>query len=165
MADRTIHYEAAFESLLRERRIPYVCVDEAKMALFAHTKLKSFDFVVHSKAGPNLLVDVKGRSLRDRAARSGFESWSPEQDVTDLLEWEQLFGTGFQAILAFVYWIDPPLVPEDGMFSFRDKWYLAMGIRLDEYRAHMRRRSAKWSTVCLRAADFRSVAKPLDAFL
>ena len=41
MADRTIHYEAAFEAFLRSRGIPYVAVDEAKKALFADAKLKS----------------------------------------------------------------------------------------------------------------------------
>src|SRR2546423_987338 len=69
MADRTVHYEAAFEAFLRERGIPYVAVDEAKKALFANAKLKSFDFVVYSKNGPNLLVDVKGRQCRDRTGR------------------------------------------------------------------------------------------------
>ena len=63
MADRSIHYEAAFEAFLRDRGIPYVAVDEAKKALFADARLKSFDFVVYSKNGPNLLVDVKGRQL------------------------------------------------------------------------------------------------------
>jgi len=58
MADRTIHYEAAFEGFLRDRGIPCVAVDEAKKALFANARLKSFDFVVYSKNGPNLLVDV-----------------------------------------------------------------------------------------------------------
>ena len=47
--------------------MPYVAVDEAKRALFSTAKLKSFDFVVYSKTGPNLLVDVKGRSCRNRA--------------------------------------------------------------------------------------------------
>src|SRR5438067_1897458 len=61
MADRNIHYEAAFEAYLRQRGIPYVAVDEAKRALFANAKLKGFDFVVYSKNGPNLLIDVKGR--------------------------------------------------------------------------------------------------------
>ena len=69
MADRTVHYEAAFEAFLRDRGIPYVAVDEAKKALFSTAKLKSFDFVVYSKNGPNLLIDVKGRQLRDRAAK------------------------------------------------------------------------------------------------
>ena len=58
MADRTVHYEAAFEAFLRDKGIPCVAVDEAKKALFSNAKLKSFDFVVYSKSGPNLLVDV-----------------------------------------------------------------------------------------------------------
>jgi hypothetical protein len=165
MADRTVHYEAAFEGYLRHRGIPYVAVDEAKRALFATAKLKSFDFVVYSKTGPNLLIDVKGRSCRDRAKRSGFETWSAEQDVTDLQQWEQVFGDGFKAVLMFVYWIEPPLTSDAGMFEFRDKWYLLMGVDLAEYRNHMRRRSAKWATVCLPAAGFRDLARPIDSWL
>src|SRR5947207_7646788 len=165
MADRTVHYEAAFEAFLRERGIPYVAVDEAKKALFANAKLKSFDFVVYSKAGPNLLIDVKGRQVRNRASRRGFETWTSEQDVTDLLQWEQVFGEGFKAVFSFIYWIDPPLTPEAGMFEYRERWYLLMGIDLGEYRDHMRRRSPKWETVALGADDFRSLARPLESWL
>jgi hypothetical protein len=165
MADRTVHYEAAFEAFLRERRIPYVAVDEAKKALFANAKLKSFDFVVYPQNKPRLLVDVKGRSLRNRAKRSGFETWTTEADVKDLLQWEQVFGDGFTAVLVFVYWIDPPLTPEPGMFEFRDRWYMLVGVDLAEYRDHMRRRSAKWETVCLPAEDFRSLARPVESWL
>ena len=112
MADRTVHYEAAFEAFLRSKGIPYVAVDEAKKALFANAKLKSFDFVVYSKNGPNLLIDVKGRQCRDRTGRKGFETWTTERDVDDLRQWEQVFGEGFKAVLTFVYWIDPPLAAE-----------------------------------------------------
>jgi len=165
MADRTVHYEAAFEEFLRQRGIPYVAVDEAKKALFANAKLKSFDFVVYSKKGPNLLVDVKGRQLRNRQKRSGFETWATERDVADLLQWEQVFGEGFKAVFTFVYWIDPPLHPDDGIFEFRQRWYLLLGIDLAEYRDHMRRRSAKWETVALPIADFQSLARPLESWL
>jgi hypothetical protein len=165
MADRNVHYEAAFEAFLRHRGIPYVAVDEAKKALFASAQLKSFDFVVYSKKGPNLLVDVKGRQRRDNSSRRTFESWTTERDVTDLLQWEQVFGEGFRAVLAFVYWIEAPLTPEPGMFEHRDRWYLLMGIDLSEYRNHMRRRSAKWETVCLPACDFRELARPIDSWL
>src|SRR5438132_7516265 len=134
MADRSIHYEAAFEAFLRQRGIPCVAVDEAKKALFANARLKSFDFVVYSKSGPNLLVDVKGRQLRNRAERKGFETWATEQDVNDLAQWEQVFGQGYKAVFTFVYWIDPPLHPEPGMFAYRGRWYWLMGINLDEYR-------------------------------
>jgi hypothetical protein len=167
MADRTVHYEAAFEAYLRERGIPYVAVDEAKKAIFANAKLKSFDFVVYSKNGPNLLVDVKGRQMRDSAkSRRGNESWTTERDITDLMEWERVFGEGFKAILTFIYWIEQPLAPaENGVFAHRDRWYLLMGIDLAEYRNHMRRRSAKWETVCLSADDFRQLARPLESWL
>jgi hypothetical protein len=165
MADRSVHYEAAFEAFLRDRRIPYVAVDEAKKALFANAKLKSFDFVVYPQNKPRLLVDVKGRSLRNRAKRSGFETWTTEADVKDLLQWEQVFGDGFTAVLVFVYWIDPPLTPEPGMYEFRDRWYMLVGVDLAEYRDHMRRRSAKWETVCLPAEDFRSLARPVESWL
>ena len=165
MADRTVHYEAAFEAFLRERAIPYVAVDEAKKALFANAKLKSFDFVVYSKNGPNLLVDVKGRQARAGGSRRSFETWASERDVTDLMEWERVFGDGFKAVLTFIYWIDAPLTPGPGMFTFRERWYLLMGIDLAEYRNHMRRRSPKWETVCLSADDFRQLARPIESWL
>jgi hypothetical protein len=167
MADRNVHYEAAFEAFLRQKGIPYVAVDEAKKALFANAKLKSFDFVVYSKNGPNLLIDVKGRQSRERSSssRRSFESWTNERDVSDLLQWEQVFGEGFRAVLAFVYWIEAPLTPGPGMFEHRERWYLLMGIDLNEYRNHMRRRSPKWETVCLPANDFRELARPIESWL
>jgi hypothetical protein len=165
MADRSVHYEAAFEEFLRQRGIPYVAVDEAKKALFADAKLKSFDFVVYSQSGPNLLIDVKGRQQRNGKSRRVFESWTSERDVTDLMQWEQVFGQGFKAILTFIYWIDPPLTPQAGMFEHRERWYWLMGIDLAEYRDHMRRRSPKWETVCLSAEDFRQLARPLESWL
>ena len=145
--------------------MPYVAVDEAKRALFADARLKSFDFVVYSAKGPNLLVDVKGRSCRNRAGRRGFETWATEQDVNDLMQWEQVFGEGYKALLTFIYWIDPPLHPEPGMYLHRGRWYWLMGIELAEYRNHMRRRSAKWETVALPAEDFRSLARPIESWL
>jgi hypothetical protein len=165
MADRSVHYEAAFEAFLRDRGIPYVAVDEAKKALFANARLKSFDFVVYSKRGPNLLVDVKGRTCRNRSHRVGFETWATEQDVRDLMEWEQVFGDGFKAVFIFVYWIEPPLNADTGMFQHHERWYLMMGIDLAEYRSHMRRRSPKWETVSLPAQEFRSLARPLENWL
>ena len=165
MADRTVHYEAAFEAFLRDKGIPCVVVDEAKRALFADAKLKSFDFVVYSKNGPNLLVDVKGRQLRNRSSRTGFETWATEQDVVDLGQWEQVFGDGYRGLISFVYWIDPPLTPDRGMYEFRGRWYYLTGVDLREYRNHMRRRSAKWETVAIGAEAFRSLARPIEDWL
>ncbi len=165
MADRNIHYEAAFEGYLREKKIPYVAVDEAKKALFANTKLKSFDFVVYSQNGPNLLVDVKGRQAKASSTRRGYETWATERDIEDLIQWQGVFGEGFKAVLAFIYWIEAPMIPEPGMFEFRERWYLLMGIDLMEYRDHMRRRSPKWQTVCLSVDGFKQLARPLESWL
>jgi hypothetical protein len=51
------------------------------------------------------------------------------------------------------------------MFQYKGRWYLLLGIDLDEYRNHMRRRSPKWETVCLPAEDFRSLARPIESWL
>ncbi len=163
--DRKLHYEAAFEAFLRDRGIPYVAVDEAKRALFSQARLKSFDFVVYSKNGPNLLVDVKGRQARNQSAGASYQTWTTERDVTDLMQWEQVFGDGFKAVLTFVYWIEAPLTPEPGMFAHKDRWYLLLGVDLAEYRNHMKRRSVKWETVAVGAQDFRELARPLEDWL
>ncbi len=165
MADRMVHYEAAFEAYLREHAIPYVAVDEAKKALFCNARLKSFDFVVYNREGPNLLVDVKGRQAKGKVKTSSLQNWTTEQDVSDLLQWQQVFGNGFTAVFIFVYWIDPPLTPGPGMFVYRDRWYLVLGVNLAEYQEHMRRRSVKWKTVALPQAHFKSLARPIEDWL
>lgn len=167
MADRKIHCEAAFEAYLRRRGIPCVAVDEAKKALFANATLKSFDFVVYGQKGPNLLVDVKGRQKRSGGGRGSgsIQTWVTRRDVEDLMQWEGVFGQDFKGVLVFVYWIDPPLEEEAGMFEHGGRWYWMMGVELGEYRNHMRRRSVKWETVALSAADFALLARPLEQWL
>lgn len=165
MADRSVHYEAAFEDYLRAHGVPYVSVDEAKKALFARSTLKSFDFVVYSKAGPNLLVDVKGRQCSTNSSRRSRQTWATQEDVDDLAQWEVVFGDGFRAMFNFVYWIDPPIAPEPGMHLFRDRWYWMFGVDLTEYRQRMKVRSAKWKTVSVAAQDFRELARPIDGWL
>src|SRR3954468_17088023 len=95
----TIHYEAAFEDFLRRKGLPYIAVDEAKKALFAGAKLKSFDFVVYRPEGKNLLVDVKGRKL---AEKSSLQNWTTREDIYALRQWQEIFGAGFSAIFLFM---------------------------------------------------------------
>src|SRR5687767_11699436 len=115
VAQRRFHYELAFEHYLRANQIPYVAVDEAKRALRAaplkdsngldHTapaRLKSFDFVVYSQAGPNLLVDLKGRKHAGRGGRS-MQNWVTADDVDGLAEWATIFGGGFEPAFVFMF--------------------------------------------------------------
>lgn len=158
-----LHYEGAFEDYLRRRGLPYIAVDEAKKALFAGAKLKSFDFVVYRPTGRNLLVDVKGRICRGET----LQNWATREDIDDLRQWEDIFGTGFQAIFVFAYlWIErPETSPFGDLFSFQDRWYSMLAISVSDYRAHMRARSEAWGTVHLPAADFRRLAKPFEEWL
>jgi hypothetical protein len=170
MATRAGHYAQAFEAFLKKRSIPYVNVSQAKKALFADSKLKSFDFVVYSKQGPNLLVDLNGRRCHrakpGKGVQAGFQTWTSEGDVADLLTWEEVFGKDFKGLMTFVYWLDRPKnEPYPGAFQHQERWYMVMGVELAHYHARMRRRSAKWQTVALSTADFRSLARPLESWL
>ena len=165
MAGRANHYATAFEAFLRSRSIPYVNVDEAKRALFSNSRLKSFDFVVHSRKGNSLLVDLNGRSHNGRGSAGGFQNWTSEKDVLDFTEWAKIFGDSFTAVVTFVYWLKSGHFKPAGAFRHHDRSYLMFGVDLAEYRRRMRRRSAKWETVSLPAEDFRTLARPLDSWL
>lgn len=173
MAHRDNHYEAAFEDYLRAKGWPYVAVDEAKKAIFASAALKSFDFVVYSTTGPNLIVDVKGRKFPDTAGGKGrgasraWENWVTRQDVEGLRQWQEVFGSAFVAMLVFAYWLQgpPQRAPFGDVHVFRQRYYSFLGIPLAAYMAAARPRSAKWQTVAVPAAEFARVAVDVSSFL
>lgn len=175
MANRRFHYDRAFEHYLRCNEIAYVAVDEAKRALHAvkgeqakdhlPIKLKSFDFVVYSQSGPNLLIDVKGRKL-PKGSRS-FQNWVTRDDVECLRQWSAIFGEGFKPVFAFLFWCDtqPPAALFHEMFEYGDRWYAVLAISLDDYATHMTERSAKWETVNIPAKRFTQHAISLEGMM
>ena len=176
--NRGNHYETAFEAFLRELRLPYVAVDESKKALFSGSKLKSFDFVVYSRSGPNLLVDIKGRKAIGDGGGAGasLQTWTNRQDVDDLSQWERIFGEGFKALFGFVFEVEPLLAPPPGHFVHRqgevgrpagawERHYLMLCVDLCDYRNHMSRRSVRWDTVAMPMAEFRQLARPMRDWL
>ena len=187
---RRFHYEQAFEHYLRAKAIPYVAVDEARRALTGKaggplkadavgpkgsaSSLKNFDFVVYSENGPNLLIDVKGRKLpaskvgkSGKTATSAFQNWVTADDVDHMAKWQGLFGDGFIAAFAFLFWCDAP--PPDALFQevfeYDGKWYAILAITLENYRQHMRPRSVKWETVNIPSKMFRDLSQPLEKML
>jgi hypothetical protein len=181
VAQRRFHYEVAFEHYLRANTIPYVAVDEAKRALravprhhagasgpdaTAPARLKSFDFVVYSQAGPNLLVDVKGRKHSGRGGRS-MQNWVTGEDVEALAEWATIFGAGFEPAFVFMFWCEtePPDALFQEMFEFGGRWYAVLAVRLRDYQANQKPRSARWGTVSLPAKAFDGCARPLKELL
>jgi len=73
------------ERYLRDKGVPYINVDEAKKALFAGAKLRSFHFVVYFSDRRNWLL---------------YTSQLRKESREDLLQWEQIFGDGFVAVVA-----------------------------------------------------------------
>lgn len=173
VANRRFHYDRAFEHYLRANAIPYVAVDEAKRALTGDrkskvlpTKLKSFDFVVYAEQGANLLVDVKGRKHSGTTGRA-FQNWVTRDDVTSLAKWAEIFGGDFEPAFAFLFWCDaqPPDALFHEVFEYGDRWYAVLAVKLSDYTAHMRDRSAKWDTVSIPAKAFDRVSVPLGELL
>jgi len=173
MARRDGHYESAFEDYLRAKGWPYVAVDQAKKAIFADVSLKSFDFLVYSTSGPNMLVDVKGRKFPDsvrgikRGKSKAWENWITRDDVEGLSEWEKIFGRNFAAVLVFAYWLQgpPQRSPFNDVHLFRQRYYAFVAVKLDDYVEAARPRSEKWRTLAAPAEEFSRRARDLAEML
>lgn len=191
MAQRRHHYEQAFEAYVRQERIPYVAVNEARKALLPAganlrlepddpesgmhgQSLKSFDFVVYG-SGLNLLAEIKGRRLTPRSNRASqirpnarrLESWVNADDVRSMLHWQTLFGPEFRAVFIFLYWCDE--LPADGLFEevveHRGRWYALRAVAVDEYARVMRVRSQRWGTVHIDGGTFQRISHPFRGSL
>jgi hypothetical protein len=184
VAQRRHHYEHAFETFLRSRRVPYVAVDEAKKALVpegqplliqsqdrdgkAGAALKSFDFVIYGQ-GSNLLVEVKGRRIARRmlsnpasAPKGRLETWVTHDDVSSLQAWGRLFGPEFTPAFVFIYWCDeqPPDALFEEIFEHRGRWYALRAITLEDYVGAMKVRSLRWRTVHVPTSAFDRLSRP-----
>ncbi len=185
MNARRHHYERAFEAYLRDRRIPYVSVGDARKALLPEgaslhldaedgataKSLKSFDFMIYGEQ-ENLLIEVKGRKVARARSASGqrassrrrLECWVTRQDLDALRTWEKLFGEGFEAAFCFCYWCEEQ--PPDGLFQelivHQDRWYALRAIRVRDFISASRVRSPRWGTFDLSASDFEALSHPLS---
>jgi hypothetical protein len=168
MADRSNHYEAAFEAYIRSLRVPCVAVDEAKRALVGEEVVKSPDFLLYPRMGPNLVVEVKGKQGKNAKGRRPWENWVTTDDLDGLAHWQVLFGPGFRAILAFAYAEPPPafpLPPGDGGFEFRGRLYRFWAVELDDYISNLRSRGPAWKAVAMARLAFRKRVRPLQEWL
>jgi hypothetical protein len=161
MAIRANHYDAAFEEYLRQQRIPYVVVNEARRSPLDAGSLKSLDFVVCSPTLGGLLIDVKGRCGPQRGAGGAraWENWATADDLESMTRWETAFGQGYRALLVFAYWLPEGCEHDDltSMLTFRNRDYAFYGVWAADYRQAMRVRSPKWETVWLRSPAYRDL--------
>lgn len=185
------HYERAIEAHLRDRKIPFISVNEVRRTVLppdadmrvrdlspqrtpgeGHETdkkrlIKSFDHVIYGEP-TNLLVDIKGRKVKGGKGPTSagrLESWVTEDDIKALREWESLFGEGFRAAFVFVYWCEtqPPDALFQEIFEHHERWYAVRSVLLDDYVREMTPRSRKWRTVNIPTARFEAISQPLTA--
>lgn len=168
--DRGNHYENAFEAYLRDARLSYVAVDEARRTTLEDEPVKSLDFVVYGKEDARLLIDVKGRQFPGgKAAKPSFvwQNWSTEEDVDGLERWERRFGVGYRGLLVFIYHLLPvvdlpPGTPD--LWHWRGRRYLVRAVAVGDYKTAMRPRSRRWGTVYLPGREFQTRVRPFRTF-
>ncbi len=182
MTIRRNHYEAAFEEYLRSLRMPYVAVDEKRRALMGQSSLKSLDFIVHPTEQTNLLVDIKGRrypsgstafthskstSSHSKGSGHKWENWATDDDISSMLQWNNVFGEEFKSILIFAYHIlDERYLPDfEDWFIYQEKTYAFFGVWVEEYAIAMRTRSQSWATVSLPSKIYRELRQPIHRIL
>src|SRR4051812_8105950 len=167
MADRSNHYEAAFEEFLRARQIPYVAVDESRRSLLSGGSIKSLDFIVSPPGPQTWLVDVKGRRFPSGDEQKQYwKNWSTLDDLRSLAQWEKLFGGTFCGLFVFAYNLVGPRspLPREMLFTRRGETYGFVGVRLCDYSYHARPISSAWDTVAMPTAAFRRCARPAEEF-
>lgn len=172
MTRRAQHYEQAFDDYLRSRGWPFVPVDQAKRSLLAEATIKSFDFIVYSESGPNLIVDVKGRKFPDsspgasRGTRA-WENWITRDDVEGLRQWQGVFGVEFISVLVFAYWLQgpPARAPFEDVHWMEGRHYAFVALPLEDYVSLATPRSAKWQTLSAAARPFSRAVVPIEDML
>jgi hypothetical protein len=95
------------------------------------------------------------------------KNWSTRDDLVSLARWEKLFGERFQALFVFAYNIRgdrAPLAAEE-LFTFRNRVYGFVAIRLEQYACYARPISPRWDTWAMPVKRFRQLARPLASLL
>ena len=165
MADRSNHYEAAFEGFLRALKVPTLPIDETRRTFTAGETVKSLDFIVMRPRSGALLIDVKGRTLK--GSKPTFENWVRQEDVESLRRWRLSFGPSSAGVLAFIYEIetDAERAAFSDRFPHSEREYGCVGIDVEDFASHMKPRSIQWGTYSVGQEAFRRIVRPISVWL
>jgi len=170
--EQTNHYEAAFALWLRERRIPYAPIQQARRWEADGEGIKSFDFLLWPGSPHPVAAEVKGRTFAGAslAGLRGLDCWTTAEDIEALLRWQEIFQQDRpqgRAVFVFAFQLKQADVDADGLdlFDYDGRRYVFFAVEADQYRQYSKRRSPRWQTVTLGAEDFRKIATPLERFV
>jgi hypothetical protein len=165
MADRSNHYEAAFDAWLRALKVPTLPIDETRRTFTAGETVKSLDFIVMRPRSGAVLIDVKGRSLK--GGKPTLENWVRQEDVESLRRWKLSFGPGSVGLLAFVYEIetDAERAAFSDRFRHSEREYGCVGADVEDFAGRMKPRSTQWGTFSVPQTDFRKIIRPITDWM
>ena len=162
-----VHYERAFETWLRERKGPYLSVDQLRRPTDEKGPIKNFDFLVHAGA-KHYIVDVKGKRFPQvsRGKETWWENWIHYADLEGLFAWEDHFGEGYEALLVYSYWLQIP-AGDEGVkrtIAVGERDYLLVGIPARVFAENCRKRSARWQALSVPQKTFTTLIRPIERF-
>ena len=165
------HYELMFENFLREHQFLYIAVNEDKRPIFNGEKIKNFDFIVVSKSGKLILIDVKGKQFPyvSKLGKNYWENWVGLDDVKFLEMWAKIFNT--IGIIVFPYLIrykDDKKLFKD-ISEFRGNSYGIVAIEVNEYHKNSKPRSkhgeGTFNAISISREKMPKLVKPISFYL
>lgn len=167
------HYELMFENFLRKNNFLYIAINEAKRPVFNGERIKNFDFIVVSKNGKLVLIDIKGKQFpyESKYGKNYWENWIEIDDGKFLKMWSKIFGNNAIGILVFAYLIK---YKEDekyfkDIFTFKRNKYGLIAIEINEYLKHSKPRSKSgkgtFNTISVSREKLAKLVKPISYFL
>ncbi len=139
------HYEQAFLAYLKTKNIPYTATNETHRTTFKNAGLKSFDFIIYPPK-QKLIVDIKGRKAKAGKNSIIYDPWIPEEDISALQSWQEIFGNSFKTCFVFSFLLPPSFSSSPLIFEHKGKPYEFRAIYLDDYTPYLKTRSQKWKT-------------------
>ena len=167
------HYEIMFENFLRENNFLYIAINEAKRPVFNEERIKNFDFIVVSKSGKLILIDIKGKQFpyKSEYGKNYWENWIGIDDGKFLKMWSKIFGNNAIGILVFAYLIK---YKEDekyfkDIFTFKRNKYGLVAIEINEYLKHSKPRSKSgkgtFNAISVSREKLSKLVRPISNFL
>ena len=151
----------------------YIAINEVKRPVFNGERVKNFDFIVVSKSGKLILIDVKGKQFpyESKYGKNYWENWIGIDDGKFLRMWSKIFGSNAVGILVFAYLVS---YKEDekyfkDVFTFKGNKYGLVAIEINKYLKYSKPRSkcgkGAFNAISVSREKLSNLVKPVSYFL
>lgn len=161
------HYELMFEDFLRKNNLLYIAINEVKRPIFKGEKVKNFDFIVVTRKGKFLLIDIKGKQFPCGSKNNFWENWITEDDAKFLKMWSNKFGRKATGIIVYAY----NLLNKSNQKQFKDTFvykknvYGLVAVDVKTYIKNSKPRSSAFKAIYISRGKFPKLIKSISHFL